>query len=112
VADAIVDKDRYRILVSTLWMNLVLRPDDLGLDEAHLEPLHDVLNRRIEQVLGQDESLKACFRYLTSPLGERAMQAARLTPEHEQMLRFFASMILDPDGHRRWTEQLRQPPSR
>lgn len=112
VADAIVDKDRYRILVATLWMNVVLRPEHAGLDESHLEPLHDVLNRRIGQVLGAAESLRSCFYYLTGRDGERAMQAARLTPEHQDMLLFFASMILDPDGHRRRMDELRRSPSR
>lgn len=112
VAEAIVDKDRYRILAATLWMNVVLRPASAGLDESHLEPLHDVLNRRIERVLGPGESIRSCFRFLNGRAGEQAMQTARLTPEHKDMLLYFASMILDPDGHRRWMDEIRRPRSR
>lgn len=112
VADRFVDKDVYRILVCTLWVNVVLEPADAGLGEQHLEPLHDVLNRRIALVLGQDETLTSCFRYLDSKAGEQAMRAVRLTPQHRDMLLYFASIILDPEGHRRWMEEIRNRPAR
>jgi hypothetical protein len=111
VAERFVDKDLYRILVSTLWVNVVLDPADAGLQEAHLEPLHNVLNRHIAGILGEQESLTSCFRYLNGKAGEHAMKAARLTPNHREMLLYFASMILDPDGHRRWMDALRDRPS-
>lgn len=112
VTDRLVDKDVYRILVSTLWVNVVLDPYEAGLSEQHLEPLHDVLNQRIGGVLGEHESLTSCFRYLNSKAGAEAMQAARLTPEHRDMLLYFASIILDPDGHKRWMEEVRNRPAR
>lgn len=112
VTERFVDKDLYRILVGTLWVNVVLDPADVGLTESHLEPLHNVLNRRIASVLGDHESLTSCFRYLNSKAGEQAMKTARLTPNHRDMLLYFASMILDPDGHRRWMEEIRERPSR
>jgi len=112
VTDGILDREAYRILVATLWVNVVLAPGDAGLEEADLEPLHDVLNRRIVEVLGAGETLTACFRYLDSKDGERAMKEARLTPNHRDMLLYFASIILDPEGHRRWMEDLRRRPSR
>lgn len=112
VADGIVDKDLYRILVATLWVNVVLDPEDAGLTAAQLEPLHDVLNRRVAQVLGRDQTLTECYRYLNGKAGERAMAAARLSANHRDMLLYFASIILDPEGHRRWMEDLRDSPSR
>jgi len=112
VTDGVLDREVYRILVATLWVNVVLAPGDAGLEDADLEPLHDVLNHRIAEVLGEGESLTACFRYLDSKNGERAMKEARLTPNHRDMLLYFASIILDPEGHRRWMEELRQRPSR
>lgn len=111
VTDTLLDKDFYRILVATLWVNVVLDPQQAGLSPDQLEPLHDVLNHRIAAVLGHDESLRACFHYLNGKAGERAMQAARLTPEHRDMLLYFASIILDPDGHRRWMDAVRNSPS-
>lgn len=112
VTDGILDREVYRILVATLWVNVVLAPGDAGLEEADLEPLHDVLNRRIAEVLGEGQTLTGCFRYLDSKDGERAMKEARLTPNHRDMLLYFASIILDPEGHRRWMDELRQRPSR
>lgn len=112
VADRVVDKDTYRILAATLWVNVVLDPADSGLAESHLEPLHNVLNRHIAGVLGAHESLTSCFRYLNTKAGEQAMKSARLTPNHRDMLLYFASMILDPDGHKRWMDELRTHPSR
>jgi hypothetical protein len=112
VAEGIIDKDLYRILVTTLWVNVVLDPADVGLAEGHLETLHDVLNRHIARVLGPEGSLKSCFRYLNGKAGEQAMKNARLIPNHRDMLLYFASIILDPDGHRRWMDEVRNRPSR
>lgn len=112
VADGIVDRAVFRILVCTLWVNVVLSPEDVGLREDQLEALHDVLNHRIVEVMGGGETLKACFRFLDSKRGQEAMTGARLTPEHRDLLLYFASMILDPDGHRRWMDDLRNRPER
>lgn len=106
IAERFVDKDVYRIRVATLWTNVVLDPDDVGIRSADLEPLHDVINRRIADVLGPQEDLTACFRYLTSRAGEQAMQSARLTQNHKDLLLYLASMILDPEGHRRWMSEI------
>jgi hypothetical protein len=110
VADGIIDRSIYRILVCTLWVNVVLRPEDAGLSEAHLEPLHDVLVERIREVLGPGEDLTACFRYLDSRAGHQSMTDARITADHRDMLLYFASIILDPDGHRRWMDEVRKRP--
>lgn len=110
VADGILDKDRYRILVATLWVNVVLDPDGVGLANGDLEVLHDVVNARMQAVLGGEESLSTCFRYLNGKAGEQAMKTARLTCEHRDMLLYFASIILDPEGHRRWMEEVRRRP--
>lgn len=113
VTETMIDKDRYRILMATLWAEVVLHPAGAGIDEGCLEPLHDVLNRRIAGVLGPSQSLTSCFRFLNGKAGDRAMKQARLTPEHRDLLLYFASMILDPKGHRRWMEELtqREPPA-
>jgi hypothetical protein len=108
VTDRFLDKDAYRILVCTLWANLVLDPEAAGLTQPDLESVHDRLNAQIAGVLGHEQTLKSCFEYLNGRPGERAMNEARLTPEHRDLLLFFASMIIDPEGHRRWTEQIRR----
>ena len=104
VTDRFVDRDVYRLYVATLWANVVLNPADAGLTEAALEPLHDYLNERVAGVLGPSENLTECFRFVNSKAGERAMSAARLNSTHRELLLYFASMILDPDGHRRWMD--------
>lgn len=106
ITDRLVDKDVYRILVATLWVNVVLDPDDVGLEEDELESLHDLINRYIADVLGAGENLSSCFRYLNGKAGEQAMRAAQLTEQHRDLLLYFASMILDPEGHRRWMAEI------
>ena len=85
----------------------MLNPDDAGLTEDALEPLHDYLNQMIEPVLGHDQTLTDCFRFINSKAGEQAMERCHLTTTHRQMLLYFCSMILDPDGHRRWSDAQR-----
>jgi hypothetical protein len=112
VAERFVDKDIYRILVATVWTNVVLDPADAGIEAEDLEALHDLINRRLASVLGRGEDLKACFRYLTSKAGDRAMQAARLTQNHKDLLLYLASVILDPAGHKRWMAEITDRSSR
>jgi hypothetical protein len=106
ITERLVDKDVYRILIATLWVNVVLDPEDVGLEEPSLEPLHDLINRYVEGVLGRDENLTSCFRWLNGKAGEAAMRAAQLTEQHRDLLLYFASMILDPEGHRRWMAEV------
>lgn len=106
VTERFVDRDLYQLYVATLWANIVLNPEDAGLTEAELEPLHAYLNRRIAGVLGADASVTECFRFVNSKAGERAMSQARLNQTHRELLLYFSSMILDPDGHRRWMDSV------
>lgn len=108
VADQFLDKEIYQLSLATLWANLVLNPDDLGFSEDDLEPAYAVLSEDVESVLGAGCELKNCFEFLNSKPGERAMQQARLNQTHKDMLLYFASMMLDPDGHRRWLEVIRE----
>ncbi len=108
VAGSFVDKDLYRVNLATLWANLVMDPSDADLTETALEPLHDFLNQRMESVLGRGQTLTECFRFINSKAGEQAMERCHLTATHRQMLLYFCSMILDPDGHRRWSDEQRE----
>ena len=108
VADRFIDKDIYRILAGTVWANVVLDPDAVGLDEFNLEDLHDIVNDWSGRILGSEAgTIAEMFRWINSKAGERAMQQAQLTPNHRDLLLYFASMILDPDGHRRWMDTIR-----
>jgi len=106
ITEQFVDRDVFRLYLATLWANIVLNPADAGLTEEALEPLHDYLNRRAARVLGPEGTLTHCFRFVNSKAGEQAMKDARLNQTHRELLLYFSSMILDPDGHRRWMDMV------
>ena len=108
VAERFVHRDAYRITLATLWTNLVLKPEDADIDETDLEAVHDLLSAEAQAVLGADEDLTSCFAFLNSKQGEAAMKEARLTKTHKELLLYFCSMILDPDGHRKWMDRVRE----
>ena len=107
VADRFIDRDLYRVYICTLWSNVVLSPDEVGLEEEDLEDLHDVVLAEINDAIGATESLHDVFKFIAGKAGERAMQEARLTQSHKDLLLYFASMILDPDGHQRYMDHIR-----
>jgi hypothetical protein len=108
VADRFIDKDLYRVYVATLWANLVLDPDDIDLTEADLEPAHDYLNNAIAKVLGKGETITECFRFINSKAGDETLQRSHVTQAHRDLLHYFCSMILDPEGHKRWREEIKK----
>lgn len=113
VTDRLIDKDVYRVHLATLWANIVTDPGDAGLTEDDLEAFHDFLGERIREVLGRDAALRDCFAFIASRPGEATMQRLHLPQHHIEYLQFFASMILDPEGHARWMDEIRrqqQPP--
>jgi len=102
VADAFIDKELYQINLATIWTNVVLKPQDAGLEPADLETVHSVFSDHVAGVLGEKKTLKDCFGFLNTRAGEHAMQRCRLNQVHKDMLLYFCSMILDPQGHERW----------
>ena len=110
VAERFVHKDLYRIYLATMWANLVMDPAAVGIDECDLESAHDVINLAAAKIVGDGQAITAAFHFVNSKDGERAMDQARLSARHRQLLQYFSSMILDPDGHRRWMDAVRKPP--
>ena len=108
VAASFRDKNFFQVSVATLWANVVLSPEDTGITEDDLPNLHDVLNEEIASVLGPDEDLKTVFRFISSKDGEKTMVEARLNQTHKDLLLYFSSMILDPEGHRKWADELKE----
>lgn len=108
VVDTFLDRERYQVLVCTLWSNLVMNPDDAGIDDRDLETVHDQIVVEIQKDLGETADLKTCFSFLTTKAGEASMQANKLSGTHRDLLLYFSSMILDPDGHKRWSDELRE----
>ncbi|MEM7101276.1 MAG: hypothetical protein AAF541_23655 [Pseudomonadota bacterium] len=107
VADSFIDRDLYRVYVATLWSNVVLSPEEVGLEEADIEDLHDIVVAEISDAIGA-ASLQEIFTFIASKDGERAMGEARLTQSHKDLLNYFSSMILDPEGHRKFMDQIRE----
>ena len=108
VVGRFIDRDLYRVYIATLWSNVVLSPDEVGLEEADLEVLHDVLISEINDAIGPNETLHTLFKFISGKEGERAMGEARLTQSHKDLLTYFASMILDPDGHKKFMQDIRE----
>ena len=107
VAERFIDRDVYRVYVATLWSNVVLSPEEVGLTEDDLEDLHEVVLEQIQSAIGADETLHDVFKFISSKQGEQAMAQARLTQSHKDLLQYFASMILDPEGHKRFMDYVR-----
>ena len=112
VATSFIDKNFFQVSVASLWANVVLSPEDTGITEDDLPNLHDVLNEEIASVLGPDQDLKTVFRFISSKDGEKTMVEARLNQTHKDLLLYFSSMILDPEGHRKWANELKEKQKR
>ena len=108
MTDRFIDRNLYRVYIATLWSNVVLSPEEVGLEEDDLPDLHDILLAEINDAIGETESLHDVFQFISSKDGELAMAEARLTQSHKDLLQYFASMILDPDGHQRFMQFVRE----
>lgn len=111
VADRFVDKDLYRLHVATLWANVVMDPAAAGIDETDLEAAHDVINLGAKRVLGDAEAITAAYRFIETRAGEQALDRLKVPRRHRQLLLYFRSMILDPEGHRQRMAAARRPRS-
>lgn len=108
ISDHLLNKDHYTINLTTMWVNLVLEVDELGLRQADLETSLEVFNEIARPILGGKEPVIDAFKYLTTSDGEAAMVKEKLPKRHQQMLLYFASIILDPEGHKRWMKTVEE----
>ena len=107
VVERFIDRNLYQVYVATLWANVVLSPGDAGIGEDDLEALHDLVVDELAEVLGKGTNLNSVFEFISSKPGEQAMLEAKLNQTHKDLLQYFSSMILDPEGHRRWMSEIR-----
>ena len=107
IAERFVDKEVYRIYLGTIWANIVMDPLALGFGEDDLETVHDIINLQAAQFVGDIEAIKNAFEFINTKAGEAAMDKAKLSKNHRDLLLYFSSMILDPDGHKRWMDDVR-----
>ena len=93
--------------MATLWANVVLSPEEAGIGEDDLPTLHDLVVSELVDVIGEGTDLETVYRFVSSKAGEKTMIEAKLNQTHKDLLQYFSSMILDPDGHKRWMEEIR-----
>ena len=107
VVERFIDRNLFRLYMATLWANVVLSPDEAGIEEDDLPTLHDLVVAELVDVIGIGTDLESVFRFISSKEGEKTMAEAKLNQTHKDLLQYFSSMILDPDGHKRWMEEIR-----
>ena len=107
VVERFIDRNLFRLYMATLWANVVLSPDEAGIEEDDLPTLHDLVVAELVEVIGIGTDLESVFRFISSKEGEKTMAEAKLNQTHKDLLQYFSSMILDPDGHTRWMEEIR-----
>ena len=108
VTDHLIDKDRWRVYLTTMWSNLVLEPESLGLEESDLEEAFKVIESEAQERLGGTDALVESFRFLTTKDGSVCMDRVKIRKNHRDMLLYFASMMIDPEGHKQYMEDLRK----
>ena len=108
VVERFIDRNLYRLYMATLWSNVVLSPEDAGIEAEDLPTLHDLVVAELADVIGGGADLESVFRFISSKEGEKTMAEAQLNQTHKDLLQYFSSMILDPDGHKRWMEEIRE----
>ena len=97
LSDDLVDKDRFQIMMATIWGNAVLEPERTGIQDSDLETLHDYLSEEIQRVVGPDEDLSSCYRYLMSQEGVDSMTRQQLSVRHKTFIRYFAQLVLQQE---------------
>ena len=107
VVERFIDRNLFRLYMATLWANVVLSPDEAGIEEDDLPTLHDLVVAELVEVIGIGTDLESVFRFISSKEGEKTMAEAKLNQTHKDLLQYFSSMILDPDGHKCWMEEIR-----
>ena len=107
VVERFIDRNLFRLYMATLWANVVLSPGEAGIEEDDLPTLHDLVVAELVEVIGVGTDLESVFRFISSKEGEKTMAEAKLNQTHKDLLQYFSSMILDPDGHKRWMDEIR-----
>ncbi len=94
IADEFVDKEKFQVLIATVWGNAVLDPERSGLIEDDLPALHDFLNGHIADVVGEGSTVTSCFEFILSKRGEDSLTRQSVSANHKEFLHYFARLIL------------------
>lgn len=94
IADEFVDKEKFQVMIATVWGNAVLDPDRSGIDESDLPDLHDFLNEYIVELVGSEATLTTCYEFIVSKKGDDSLIRQQVTANHKEFLHYFARLIL------------------
>ena len=94
VSDEFLDKEKFQVMVATIWGNAVLDPDRSGIDESDLPDLHDFLNEYIDELVGSGETLTNCYEFIVSKNGDESLTRQQVAANHKEFLHYFAKLIL------------------
>jgi hypothetical protein len=94
VSENFVDKDQFRVYIATVWGNAALDPEKSGIVEEDLPLLHDFLNEEIQKLLGTNQTVTACYEYLSKKEGQEAMTRLKVNSQHKEFILYFAKIIL------------------
>ena len=97
IADEFVDKEKFQVLIATVWGNAVLDPGRSGLEETDLPVLHDFLNQHIEEIVGSGSTVTSCYEFIVSKQGEDSLIRHQVSANHKEFLHHLARLILQ-DG--------------
>ncbi len=94
ITDEYVDKEKFQVMIATVWGNAVLEPDRSGIVEDDLENLHDFLNTYIGRIVGDGATVTSCYEFIVSKAGEDSLARQHVTQRHKDFLHHFARLIL------------------
>lgn len=94
ISDEFVDKEKFQVMIATVWGNAVLEPGRSGLEEDDLEDLHDFLNEHVSRIVGPGEDVRACYEFIMSKAGEDSLTRQQVSANHKEFLHYFARLIL------------------
>ena len=94
ITDDFIDKEKFQVMIATVWGNAVLDPARSSIDEADLPDLHDFLNEYIAELVGKGETLTGCYEFIVSKKGDDSLARQQVTANHKEFLHYFARLIL------------------
>lgn len=94
LVDEFVDKEKFQVMIATIWGNAVLEPERSGINEDDLPVLHDFLNEELDRVVGKAETLMTTFEFLVSKKGQDSLIRQQTSQRHREFIRYFARLIL------------------
>ena len=94
LVDEFVDKEKFQVMIATIWGNAVLEPERSGITEHDLPVLHDFLNEELDRVVGKEETLITTFEFLVSKKGQDSLIRQQTSQRHREFIQYFARLML------------------